>query len=1261
MSNQQRTPGEHRERFYQSVAETLALLHTSPGYDRKLALAEVAKILESSMDLPLVWIGRREPEMPDVVVVAAAGPAAAYATSLHLSVDEHRPGGGGPVAIALRERQAKATSIEAPEFAPWRERARRYGLGSCIVATSATRDGGQLVLAAYARHGAQLLDDDLLDWAQRLADELVRFWDHQALLERSVRMNRYRDAQRTIQRALLDQPDPEAVYRTLARALAEIAGAAAVDVHVVDDSVGAEPGMLRRVALVGPLAAAVRELPMPPQHSEERRVLTPTLVFMRGTPVVRLHPATHPETSEAWHSGPLSRTGAIGCWPLFEVTEKEAGPDRKPAGVFVIATLEADAFDAEMCRLLDEIAEATGLALRQHRQRQALSLEQERQTYLALHDDLTDLPNRRALDHYLEGVLLRAQRHDRMVAVGLLDLDDLKPVNDRHGHAAGDHVLVTVAERLCSGLRSTDYVARLGGDEFVLVLEELDSEDDLDFLLDRVRHALQQPMEVAGDTLQISASLGIAMFPRHAEASGEQLLRRADQAMYEVKSRKRGRSRWWSFPAQQAPADDPPVASENSVPPPYGASASAHLAACFFARESVLPALLDGFYAELLAHEGTAQLLGMLPADDLEAFRQRMYWHLETLVQPDLELATHRTMARKYGFFHAACGVEEVWLLDVMERLRDLFSIGMGATANVCRSRWPLSIVLQRLALDRQWQLESMRELQRRRVAVLAQLNALAWSAEGYLALIQGVVDTLVNHDEVIAVAVGRPDVSGELTYEAVAGEAIAGYLRALGRREVAAIRVTQDSTEGGGPSGRAWRTATIQRCVHYGHDPAMASWSELAMRLGVVSNIAIPLCPSPSMPAAVLTIYSPYPGGLQGEDQRAFVEQIKTVLDLALARMAPSRPGTELLPFFTRERWRAMIVTDALQMHYQPVVRLHDGRVTELEALARLCEGDGTLVPPGRFLQVLLEDDLILLFRQGLQQAVACREMLTAAGYALDMSVNAPAVALQDHRYAAVAAEVLAGGNCPAAGLLFEILESPIGTEHSEPLADTGMQALKALGVRLVEDDLGAGYSSLIRLRHWPFDRVKIDQALVRQVVEDPLRTLRFIRQLIRLGHDLGLEVVVEGLETAGLIEAALILGADLGQGYALARPMSQVFLLPWLAAFHVELDAMHPRTALGALAGALRWEEQFAALPADRIFWQQHARQDCATGSYLAWSNQVSPELLRHHAAMHEASVAGPMDPLYRHQREAFVSQMIEHVLLAERVQDRHGPVVA
>ena len=1257
MTSQQPVSGELRERFYRSVAETLSLLHTAPGYDRLLAMREVAQILAATMQLPLVWIGRRGAGQVRLEILAAAGPAAAYAATLQLSADAREPGGQGPVGVVLRQGRARVTPIDAPEFAPWRTAARSHGFGSCIVAAAGARDGGQLVLATYAGVTGPALGDDLLDWAQRLADELARFWDHQALLERELRMSRYRDAQRSIQRALLDQPDPPAVYCTLAQALVEIAGAAAVDVYVDDGEDAGAGNLLRRVALAGPMAAALQQLPLPPRAADGAAAYAPTLALMQGIPVVRTHPVSHEELSMAWRNDLPAGMGAVGCWPLFDERASEAGVTPRAVGVFVVVTVEPDAFDAEMRRLLDEIADAAGLALKQHEQRRQLGEEQARQTYLALHDALTGLPNRRALDHHLDGVLARAERHARMVAVGLLDLDALKPINDHYGHAAGDEILREVAVRLRDALRGGDYVARLGGDEFVLVFEDLEREGDLDDLLERVWQALQQPMAIDGSSLQLSASLGIALFPTHGKASGEQLLRRADQAMYEAKLHKRQRTRWWSLL--------PDGATElHHEPPerglfPYGELAAELLRPCLELLTPRLPALTRSFHAELLAHSGAANLLIALPAGDVETVKLRMSQYLLALLRPELDAASHRSRARRSGFFYAACGVEEAWLLEGIEQLRDLLvaTLGFGAS----RDRRPLGIVLQRLGLEQQWQLESMRELQRRRVALLARINALAWSADSYLELIQGVVDILVVHDEITACAVGRPDDSGQLTYEAVAGAAFADYLRALGRGEAASIRVNAERPEGGGPSGRAWRSGAIEHCVHYASDPAMASWQTVAAAVGIVSSIAVPLCPLPRMPAAILTIYSSYAGGFQSEDQRAFVEQIKAVLDLALARLAPPRLGTQLLPFFVRERWRASIATDALEMHYQPVVRLADGRVVELEALARLRDDDSSLLLPGRFLPALGDDDLIVLFRQGLQQAASCRTLLAQQGHPLDLAVNAPAAALEDARYAEVAAAVLREGTCPSNALLLEILESPSGAENTAPLAKTGMQALKALGFRLVEDDLGAGYSSLIRLRQWPFDRVKIDQAIVSQVVDDPLRSLRFIRQLIRLGHDLALEVVVEGLETPGLIEAALILGADLGQGYALARPMPPGMLINWLARFHLQRDARRPLTALGALAGALQWEEQFSALPADPAFWQRHAQARCASGSYLQGNDALPASLSESHDAMHAAAVAGPQDGAYRKARVRFLDLLIARAQAEERLSNWDDPTVA
>jgi diguanylate cyclase (GGDEF)-like protein len=1239
MLNRRQAPGELRERFYQSVAEALTLLYAAPGHDRRQALNDVSRILAVTMDLPLVWVGRREPGHGEVEVMAAAGCAAAYAATLRLSNDENEPGGRGPVGIALRQERAGLTLVDAPEFATWRAAAQQYGFGTCIVAASRTRDDGQFVLATYSRGDGPELEDDLLDWVQRLADGLSQFWDHKLLLERNLRMSRYRDAQRTIQRALLDQPDPDAVFHTLAASLVDIAGAGAVDVFAAD---GAD-GMLRRVALAGPIADVMHGLPLPPRHEDGPVIMAPTQAYMQGRPVILQNTAVNqPGIAERWHRVVFEHAGALGCWPLFAVSAGETDAPRRPVGIFVVFTLESDAFDDEMCRLLDEIAEAAGLALKQHVQRRALMQEQQRQTYLASHDDLTDLPNRRALDQYLDTVLARSERRGRQVAVGLLDLDDLKPINDRYGHAIGDRLLVELAGRLRMALGGEDYVARLGGDEFVLVIEDMVSEADLESLLDRIGESLLRPVLIDDLSLPLIVSLGIALHSTDTRVSGEQLLRRADQAMYQIKARKRHRTRWWMV-ARADGVVEPPSSLDTTVPP-YGERAARLLTGCSKVWESQIPELVDSYYSELLLHEGVAWLLGLLSAGEVSLLKGHVVHHLLILIRPELELAAHRARATRTGLFHAACGLEEVWLLEAIELLRDLLFSRLGVADHADRKA--LMIVLERLGMERQWQLESMRELQRRRVALLARLNELAWSAEGYLQLIQGVVDIMASHEEINACAVGRPDASGQLTYEAVAGPAFGEYLRALGAGEALPIHVDVGRPASAGPSGRAWRTVAIHRCEHYGSDPMMAGWRRIALRLGVISSVAIPLCPSPQQPVALLTLYSPYAGGLHSEDQQAFVEQVKTVLDLVLARLAPPRQGTELLPFFVRARWRATIGSDALQMHYQPLVRLADGSVTEFEALARLRDDDGSLLAPARFLPALDADDLVVLFRHGLTQVAACRERLLQAGYILDMSVNVPAVALEDPRYAEVTAAVIADTGYPPQALLLEILESPFGTEHAAVLDESGMQSLQALGVRLVEDDLGAGYSSLIRLRQWPFDRIKIDQAIVRQARQDPLGTLRFIRQLIRIGHDLRLEVVVEGLESPDLIEAATILGADLGQGYALARPMASDVLVGWLGNYRHDPYAARPRTSMGALAGELRWEEQFLALPPEPAYWARHAQTSFAPDEYMHGA-EPRAALNASHQAMHEAAMAGPLDTGYRRRREAFLSLLIGHVL--------------
>lgn len=1232
--------GVLRERFYHGVAETLTLLHAAPGQDRRRTLLEVARTLASAMDLPLVWIGRRELGQSRLDITAA-GPEAEYGSTLRLSDDAHEPGGRGPTGIVLREGRARLAAVDAPEYASCLESAQGHGFGSIIVAASGTADEGQLALAVYSREGGPALTDELLDWAQRLADELARFWDDQAVLERNLRLSRYRDAHRRIQRAMLGQLAPEAIYLVLAETLVEVAEAAAVIVLVP------EGGTLRRMVSVGAVAAAIAAQPEPPTHAEGGPIRTPTLTYMRGVPTVRLQPSTHPDVSEAWRAEPLSRMTAIGCWPIFSSLVVDAELARTADALLLLATAEIDPFDADMRELLDEIADTVGLAWRQHRNRQALLQEQDRQTYLALHDSLTGLPNRRALDHQLERALIRAARHQRMVAVGMLDLDDLKPINDRHGHSAGDRVLIELATRLSGSLRSEDYVARLGGDEFVLVFEDLDSEGDLDVLLDRLWQSLQLPILMGDSTIQITVSLGVALYPKHAQASGEQLLRLADQAMYLVKSRKQQRSSWWAFALPEGAAGEASE-SDASAAAPHGAQAAALLRPCIEAWQLQLPLIVERFCAALKLHKGIVEILACFPPYALDAFKSRLTRQLQTLIYPDLDLHSQREGAIKAGLCQAACGLAEVWLLEASEQLRDILvgTLGLGARSH----RNALAILLQRLAMELQWQRESMGELQRRRNAILAKVHAMAWSARDYLQLVDDVVRVLASHDEVVACAAGRPDAYGNMVHEIVAGSVPAEHLRITNSGTVPALVLNPEPLKEEEPVARAWHTAGIERCAHYGGDPAMLLWRDTAVRHGVVSHVAIPLCLPSRKPFAILTLYSPYAGGFQSESQRAFVEQIKAVMELALLHMAPRRQLAALLPAFVRERWRVIIAGGALRMHYQPLIRLADRKLAGFEALARLQDDAGSLQLPASFLPALGAAGLIRLFRDGVIHAVAFRQSLARKGVALGVSVNVPEVAVQDARYARTVQMVLQVSGCPVGALRFEALESHEGTGPWALMARTGVQSLKSLDAAPIAGDMAQGQHLLARLGQSTCDRIKIDQAIISQVRQDPLGSLRLIRQLIRVGHDLGHEVVVEGLESTGMVEAATILGADLGQGFALAHPMPPDALDGWLADFELDRHDPLPSSALGALAAALRWEERFVELFDEPYSRERHVQASSIMDQYVHRGEAALAPLRVSRDALRKAAVNGPFDREYGLQRDEFFSLLVERAVVEE-----------
>jgi diguanylate cyclase (GGDEF)-like protein len=160
--------------------------------------------------------------------------------------------------------------------------------------------------------------------------------------------------------------------------------------------------------------------------------------------------------------------------------------------------------------------------------------EQESVAHHAQHDYLTNLPNRLLFGDRFNQQLAMAKRHNKKFAVIFLDLDQFKPVNDTLGHQLGDKLLITVAGRLSSLVREIDTVSRFGGDEFAILVSEVNEHQDVTTLAEKILATLNQPFLLDGNTVNVSGSLGIAMYPDHG-SDMESILGKADSAMYQAK------------------------------------------------------------------------------------------------------------------------------------------------------------------------------------------------------------------------------------------------------------------------------------------------------------------------------------------------------------------------------------------------------------------------------------------------------------------------------------------------------------------------------------------------------------------------------------------------------------------------------------------------------------------------------------------------------------------------------------------------------
>ena len=166
-------------------------------------------------------------------------------------------------------------------------------------------------------------------------------------------------------------------------------------------------------------------------------------------------------------------------------------------------------------------------------------LVEERIRQLAMTDQLTGLVNRRQFHHRLAQSMSLADREEKSLALMMLDLDDFKSVNDTYGHPMGDDLLQSVSSIFIRSCRRVDVVARLGGDEFAILLVHPADRLGAGLVAQRILDELSAPMVITGTEIQIGISIGISLYPDDAE-SEQELIRKADQVLYEVKNAERG-------------------------------------------------------------------------------------------------------------------------------------------------------------------------------------------------------------------------------------------------------------------------------------------------------------------------------------------------------------------------------------------------------------------------------------------------------------------------------------------------------------------------------------------------------------------------------------------------------------------------------------------------------------------------------------------------------------------------------------------------
>ncbi len=255
------------------------------------------------------------------------------------------------------------------------------------------------------------------------------------------------------------------------------------------------------------------------------------------------------------------------------------------------------------------------------------------------------------------------------------------------------------------------------------------------------------------------------------------------------------------------------------------------------------------------------------------------------------------------------------------------------------------------------------------------------------------------------------------------------------------------------------------------------------------------------------------------------------------------------LLQFKLQNDLRNAIAENALDVHFQPKLDLRSGKIVGVESLARWEHASEGAISPDKFIAVAEASGFVSdLTMRVLNSALCHYDAIRAVSAQVHLAINLSANDLQEIHLSEVIQQMLGVWNVPASSLTLELTETAV--MEDDAMYGESLARLKETGVRLSIDDFGTGYSSMSRLRSLPVDELKIDMSFVRGMLTSS-QDERIVRSMIGLAHDLGLQIVAEGVEDLATLQRLKEMGCDLVQGYYVSKPLDAEKIVDFLAAW--------------------------------------------------------------------------------------------------------------